>query len=258
MNRIDRMFEDTPGEILSVYITAGYPDLKDTAILLQALQKNGVHMVEVGMPFSDPLADGPVIQQSSQVALQNGMNLKLLFSQLQGIRNSVHIPLVLMGYLNPVLQMGIENFLRNCRDVGVDGVIIPDLPPDEYETIYLELFQKYGIHNALLITPHTSNERIQKIASLSSGFLYLVADASTTGAKSAIGQHQIDYFQRIEDMNLPVPGLIGFGISNHETFRTACIHARGAIIGSAFIRAIGKKGSLEKRVEEFVRSIRNE
>lgn len=258
MNRIDRMFEDTPGEILSVYITAGYPDLNDTAVLLQALQKNGVHMVEVGMPFSDPLADGPVIQQSSQVALQNGMNLKLLFSQLQGIRDSVHIPLVLMGYLNPVLQMGIENFLRNCRDVGVDGVIIPDLPPDEYETIYLELFQKYGIHNALLITPHTSNERIQKIANLSSGFLYLVADASTTGAKSAIGQHQIDYFQRIEDMNLPVPGMIGFGISNHETFRTACIHARGAIIGSAFIRAIGKKGSLEKRVEEFVRSIRNE
>ena len=258
MNRIDRMFEDTPGEILSVYITAGYPDLNDTPVLLQALQKNGVHMVEVGMPFSDPLADGPVIQQSSQVALQNGMNLKLLFSQLQGIRDSVHIPLVLMGYLNPVLQMGIENFLRNCRDVGVDGVIIPDLPSDEYETMYLELFQKYGIHNALLITPHTSNERIQKIASLSSGFLYLVADASTTGAKSAIGQHQIDYFQRIEDMNLPVPGLIGFGISNHETFRTACIHARGAIIGSAFVRAIGKKGPLEKRVEEFVRSIRNE
>ncbi len=258
MNRIDRMFEDTPGGILSVYITAGYPDLNDTPVLLQALQKNGVHMVEVGMPFSDPLADGPVIQQSSQVALQNGMSLKLLFNQLKGIRELVHIPLVLMGYLNPVLQMGMENFLKNCRDVGVDGVIIPDLPPDEYETMYLELFQKYGIHNALLITPHTSSERIQKITSLSGGFLYLVADASTTGAKSTIGQHQIDYFQRIEDMNLPVPGLIGFGISNHETFRTACMHARGAIIGSAFIREIGKKGTLEKKVEDFIRSIRHE
>ena len=257
MNRIDRMFEDTPGGILSVYITAGYPDLNDTPVLLQALQKNGVHMVEVGMPFSDPLADGPVIQQSSQVSLQNGMSLKLLFNQLKGIRDSVHIPLVLMGYLNPVLQMGMENFLRNCYDVGVDGVIIPDLPPDEYETMYLELFRKYGIHNALLITPHTSSERIQKITSLSGGFLYLVADASTTGAKSTIGQHQIDYFQRIKDMNLPVPGLIGFGISNHETFRTACMHARGAIIGSAFIREIGKKGTLEKKVEDFIRSIRN-
>ncbi len=257
MNRIDRLFEDTKGDILSVYITAGYPYLNDTTALLKALQKHGVHMVEIGMPFSDPLADGPVIQQSSQVALQNGMSLNLLFSQLREIRESVFIPLVLMGYLNPVLQMGVEKFLRNCKDVGIDGVIIPDLPPDEYETEYLHLFKKYGIYNSLLITPFTSNERVQKIASLSSGFLYLVADASTTGAKSAIGQHQIDYFRRITEMDLSVHGLIGFGISNHDTFRTACQHAKGAIIGSAFIRAIGKKGDLETKVETFIHSIRN-
>ena len=257
MNRIDRLFDEKPGEILSVYMTAGYPNLNDTVSLLSSLQKNGADMIEIGMPFSDPLADGPVIQKSSQVALQNGMNLKLLFSQLRGIRSSVHIPLVLMGYFNPVLQMGVERFLENCQDAGIDGVIIPDLPPDEYKANYLALFQKYGIHNSLLITPHTSTKRINEIASLSDGFLYLVADSSTTGAKSAIGERQEEYFRRIEAMHLSLPGLIGFGISNHSTFKTACKHAHGAIIGSAFIKAIGEKGSLEKRVEDFIHSIRN-
>ncbi|MEN8226549.1 MAG: tryptophan synthase subunit alpha [Bacteroidota bacterium] len=258
MNRIDQLFKEKRGEILSVYTTAGYPDLNDTPALLRALQTCGTDMVEIGIPFSDPLADGPVIQQSSQFALQNGMNLKLLFRQLSGIRSTVHIPLVLMGYLNPVLQMGMEIFLEKCHEVGIDGVIIPDLPPYEYESRYLDLFKKYGIHHILLITPHTSTERIHKIARLSKGFLYLVSDASTTGVKSGISQHQVDYFQRIRSMALPLPGLIGFGISNHETFKTACMHAEGAIIGSAFIRAMGEKGPLEEKVVEFIRSVKGE
>lgn len=256
MNRIDRLFEEKREQILSVYITAGYPDLEDTPTLLEILQNNGVDMVEIGIPFSDPLADGPVIQLSSHHALQNGMNLELLFAQLTGIRARINIPLILMGYLNPVLQMGVENFLSKCVDVGIDGVILPDLPPDEYEVHYRDLFQQHGIYHALLITPHTSDERIRKIAQLSQGFLYLVADASTTGAKSAIGQHQVDYFQRINNMHLPLPGMIGFGISNQQTFETACSHAAGAIIGSAFIQALGEEGALEEKVVTFIGSIR--
>lgn len=257
MNRIDRLFNEKRGEILSVYITAGYPGLNDTPAIVRALQEYGADMVEIGIPFSDPLADGPVIQQSSQVALGNGMTLKLLFSQLTEIRDNLHIPLLLMGYLNPVLQMGMETFLENCSETGIDGVIIPDLPPDEYEAEYHDHFKKYGIHFPLLITPHATPDRINRIARLSGGFLYLVADASTTGAKASIGQHQVEYFKRIEKMDLPVPGLIGFGISSHETFITACKYARGAIIGSAFIRMLGEEGSLEEKTGAFIRSIRD-
>ena len=258
MNRIDQLFKEKEGEILSIYLTAGYPGLNDTVSLLKALQEHGADMVEIGIPFSDPLADGPVIQQSSLLALRNGMTLDLLFRQLKEIRNAVSIPLVLMGYLNPVLQMGMEQFLSNCRDTGIDGVIIPDLPPAEYESRYLGLFRSYGIYHTLLITPHTDEERIKRIASLSEGFLYLVADASTTGARDSVGDHQREYFQRLNVMNLPVPGLIGFGISNRETFLTACKYARGAIIGSAFIRALGAQNSLtlEERVNLFIGEIR--
>jgi len=257
MNRIDRLFQEKKGEVLSVYITAGYPQLADTVPLLEALQKHGADMVEIGIPFSDPLADGAVIQESSQLALQNGMKLDLLFKQLEGIRLSIQMPLLLMGYFNPILQMGMERFLERCRDTGIDGVIIPDLPPAEYETRYRELFSTYGVHNALLITPHTDENRIHRIADLSGGFLYLVADAATTGARSSIEDHQLEYFQRIHDMVLPVPGLIGFGIFNRETFLTACKYARGAIIGSAFIQAIGKPGnlSLEQKVDSFLKGI---
>jgi tryptophan synthase alpha chain len=260
MNRIDQLFKEKEGAILSVYITAGYPGLHDTARLLKALQLYGADMVEIGIPFSDPLADGPVIQQSSQVALQNGMKLDLLFKQLKDIREEVHIPLVLMGYLNPILKMGVEEFLTRCRSTGMDGVIIPDLPPSVFETDYLELFRSYGIYHSLLITPHTDDERIKKIAGLSEGFLYLVAEASTTGARDALEDHQRQYFQKIKDMELPLPGLIGFGISNRETFLTACKYARGAIIGSAFIRALeeDRPVSLEKRVEQFIRGIRGD
>lgn len=260
MNRIDQLFSEQEREILSIYITAGYPELHDTKRLLQILQEAGVHMVEIGFPFSDPLADGPVIQESSQKALQNGMTLQLLFQELKDIRETVQIPLLLMGYLNPVLQMGMEKFLDRCRETGIDGVILPDLPPDEYEQQYMELFERYGIHHILLVTPHTDKERIGRIASLSGGFLYLVAEASTTGARDSLGDHQKAYFERIKTMNLPVPGLIGFGISNRKTFLTACRYARGAIIGSAFIRTLGKEDPLplEERVKHFITGIRRD
>lgn len=257
-NRIDKLFREKDGEILSIYITAGYPGLHDTVRLLQALQEYGADMVEIGIPFSDPLADGPVIQQSSQQALANGMSLDLLFGQLAGIRESVSIPLILMGYLNPVLQMGMGTFLGRCRESGIDGVIIPDLPPAEYESEYLEMFRANGIYHSLLVTPHTEESRIRQISALSEGFLYLVAAASTTGAKKSLEVQQRDYFQRLQEMNLPLPGMIGFGISNRETFLTACKYARGAIIGSAFIEALGRKNSatLEERVKRFLEEIR--
>jgi tryptophan synthase alpha chain len=260
MNRIDQLFRDRDREILSIYITAGYPELNDTARLLRALQAHGADMVEIGIPFSDPLADGPVIQHSSQLALQNGMSLDLLFRQLEGIREHVSMPLILMGYLNPVLQMGMEGFLSRCRDTGIDGVIIPDLPPDEYETHYRELFQSFGIYHSMLITPHTSEERIRRIAALSDGFLYMVAASSTTGTRDSVGDQQRQYFQRLKEMSLQVPGLIGFGISNRDTFETACTYARGAIIGSAFIKALGAPGSrsLEELVRTFIGEIRGD
>lgn len=256
MNRIDRLFQSKTSGILSVYATAGYPSLDDTVPLLELLQAHGADMVEVGIPFSDPLADGPVIQRSSQVALRNGMNLNLLFTQLEKIRIRVHLPLVLMGYFNPIFRMGIELFLDRCFHCGIDGVIIPDLPPDEYEEQYRAMFTDRDIHHILLVTPHTPEERIRKIARLSGGFLYMVADAATTGARDTIGTHQVEYFNRIREMNLPVPGLIGFGISSRETFETACGYASGAIIGSAFIEAIGKEGPLEMKVRQFLRLIR--
>jgi tryptophan synthase alpha chain len=257
MNRIDRMFSQNNGEVLSIYMTAGYPELNDTTAILKALQNQGADMVEIGIPFSDPLADGPVIQKSSQIALSNGMSLKLLFSQLQGIRESVTIPLVLMGYFNPILKFGIKPFLELCRETGIDGVIIPDLPPEEYEAEYKSMFDQYGIHHALLITPHTKEERIRVIAGLSGGFLYLVADSSTTGARLSVQGHQVEYFRRINEMKLTVPGLVGFGISNHDTFQVACEHSHGAIIGSAFISILSQEGLLEDKIGKFLGSVRN-
>lgn len=256
MNRIDRLFKEKTGGILSVYMTAGYPSLQDTSKILNALQEHGADMVEIGIPFSDPLADGPVIQESNKKALDNGMSLKLLFEQLKDIRDNVHIPLIMMGYLNPVLQMGMETFLERCRETGIDGIIIPDLPPDLFESRYCDLFRNFGIHNILLITPYTDPERIRQIADLSGGFLYMVADASTTGAKRTIEQHQHSYFDRIRSMNLPLPVLIGFGISSHETFITASQYSRGAIIGSAFIRSLGGEGDPDRIIKDFIRNIR--
>lgn len=250
------MFSAKKEGILSVFMMAGYPSLEGTVTIVRQLQDCGADMVEIGMPFSDPLADGPVIQECSQVALQNGMSLERLFTQIWEIRKEVTIPLVLMGYLNPVLKFGMERFVEHCSRAGIDGVILPDLPPDEYDLRYRELFDKSGIHHILLISPHTGEDRIRKIARLSGGFLYMVADASTTGAREKLGDHQVEYFRRIQQMDLPVPGLVGFGISNRDAFRKACEFSRGAIIGSAFLKALSGPGPLEKKISDFVNFIK--
>jgi len=250
------LFSTRKEGILSIFMMAGYPQLQDTARIIGTLEKYGADMVEVGMPFSDPLADGPVIQQCSQVALKNGMNIRLLFDQIREIRNQVRLPLVLMGYLNPVLQFGMDRFLGECVETGIDGVILPDLPPDEYEREYKSAFDKYGIHHTLLITPHSGEDRIRKIAGLSGGFLYMVAEASTTGVRDLLAGHQVDYFRRVREMNLPVPVLAGFGISNRETFQKACEYSRGAIIGSAFLKAISVEGDLDRKIEDFLDSVK--
>jgi len=239
-NRIDELFARKNEGVLSVYMTAGYPEIEDTVPLLVALQENGADMVEIGMPFSDPLADGKVIQESSQRALKNGMSLKILFSQLKGIREKVSIPLVLMGYLNPVLQFGLEAFLEACSKSGIDGVILPDLPALEYEQHFQSLFSHYGIHLILLVTPQTSDDRVKDLASLSGGFLYMVAASSTTGKTAVFTEEQLSYFSRISDLNLHIPRMIGFGISDRQGFDTASRYAGGAIIGSAYIKALGE------------------
>lgn len=256
MNRIDKLFAVKNKEILSIYITAGFPELEDTVRVLQALEAGGADMVEIGIPFSDPLADGPVIQRSSQLALSGGMSLVYLFAQLEHIRKSVQIPLLLMGYLNTILSFGMKAFLERCSAVGIDGVIIPDLPPDEFEAEYRTMFREQGIHHALLITPNTDEERIRKIAGLSGGFLYMVADSSVTGACSAVKDHQVEYFRRIESMNLALPRMLGFGIYNNETFRSACSHANGAIIGSAFIRMLESEGFSVEKIDDFIQMLR--
>ncbi|MFC2080152.1 tryptophan synthase subunit alpha [Bacteroidota bacterium] len=257
MNRIEFLFQKKQGRILSVYMTAGYPALNDTVEILTALQDSGADMIEIGMPFSDPLADGPVIQQSSQVALKNGMNIALLFEQLKDIRATLNIPLILMGYLNPVLQFGFTKFINKCNEVGIDGLIIPDLPLDIYKMEYKEIVEQAGLNFIMLITPQTSDKRVREIAMASGGFLYMVADSSTTGAKKQISDAQIEYFQRINSMDLEIPCIIGFGISNSETFDLACTYANGAIIGSAFINALGEDNekSVSNKVADFVTSV---
>jgi tryptophan synthase alpha chain len=256
MNRIDTLFQEKQENILSIYFTTGHPG-KGTALeIIQSLEKHGTDMIEIGMPFSDPLADGPVIQASSQKALQNGMSIKILFEELENVRESVQIPLLLMGYLNPVMQYGMEKFCEKAAAIGIDGIILPDLPYDEYLEHYQNIFEKHGLYNIFLITPQTSPERIKMIDHTSQGFLYLVSSASTTGAKEKIIEAQEAYFQRIRGMRLKNPGLIGFGISSRDTFQKACQHASGAIIGSAFIKALEKEGSLESRVKNFVQSIK--
>lgn len=257
MNRINLLFEMKKGNILSVYFTAGYPKLEDTITIIQSLQDAGVDLIEIGMPFSDPLADGPVIQQSSQKALENGMNVRYLFSQLTRIRKNISIPLVLMGYLNPVLQFGVEEFCRNADKSGIDGLILPDLPFELYLEAYKDLFDRYKLHNIFLITPETSEKRIRLIDENSSGFIYMVAASSTTGSRNEIEAGQEEYFKRIEAMNLKNPRLIGFGISNKNTFERACQYANGAIIGSAFIKTLSAVEDLHAGINQFVKGIIN-
>lgn len=254
MNRIDQKFQEDK-KLLSIYFSAGHPNLEDTVPILKKLQTAGVDMVEIGLPFSDPLADGPTIQESSTKALQNGMTTDKLFSQLENIREEIHIPLVLMGYFNPMMQYGIEKFCQRCQAIGIDGLIIPDLPVDVYHDQYKSLFDQYGLYNMFLITPQTPEQRIRYIDKVSNGFIYMVSSASVTGAKSTFGNTQTAYFQRIADMHLDTPTVVGFGISNADTYTAATANSKGAIIGSAFIKFLEEKGVAH--IEEFVRSIRN-
>ena len=251
-NRINQKLKEDK-KLLSIYFTAGYPHIDDTVSIIQDLEKSGVDMIEIGLPFSDPLADGPTIQASSTAALKNGMTTEKLFEQLKDIRSSVSIPLIIMGYFNPVLQYGVEAFCKKCQDIGIDGLILPDLPADVYDEHYKAIFEKYGLINVFLITPQTSDERIQYIDSISNGFIYMVSSASTTGAKSGFGNTQTDYFKRIAGMNLVNPQIVGFGISNNDTFTQATTFAKGAIIGSAFIKYLTNNGI--DNIESFIRKI---
>lgn len=257
MNRINQLFQHKTKDILNIYFTAGYPQRDDTEEIILELAAAGADLIEVGMPYSDPLADGPTIQESGSAAIANGMTLPLLFEQLHAVRQKTEIPLVLMGYFNQVMQYGTERFIHDCVKVGVDGLILPDLPIREYEQHYQELIEGSGLAFNFLITPQTSPERIRKVDELSKGFIYMVSSAAITGAKNDISDQQVAYFERIEKMKLKTPRLIGFGISNHETFSTACRYAHGAIIGSAFIRALGKGKTVKETVQDFVGMVRS-
>jgi len=252
VNRINQKLQEKK-KLLSIYFTAGYPKLDDTVTIIQQLENSGVDMIEIGLPFSDPLADGPTIQASSTQALKNGMTTSMLFKQLKDIRQTVRIPLIMMGYFNPILQYGVEAFCKNCAETGIDGLIIPDLPVDVYNDQYKPIFEKYGLINVFLITPQTSVERINFIDSISNGFIYMVSSASVTGGQSGFGAEQTSYFKRIADMNLNNPQIIGFGISNNETFKKATQYANGAIIGSAFIKYVSEKGI--DNLNDFVKTI---
>jgi tryptophan synthase alpha chain len=254
MNRINQLFQEKKNNILSIYYTAGYPDLNDTVRIAEDLQRCGADMLEIGFPYSDPVADGPVIQASSKQALDNGMNLALLFEQLKDLRKTVNIPILLMGYVNPLLQFGVENFCKACAEVGVDGCIVPDLPIAEYEALYSGIFAKYGISNIFLVTPQTSPERIQKIDQLTNGFIYLVSSSATTGKNLQLSQNTEDYFARIAALQLKNPVIIGFGINSKATFSKACQYANGAIVGSAFVKTIAEDkeaASIQAFMEEF-------
>jgi len=253
MNRINQTLNQDK-KLLSIYFTAGFPQLEDTVPILEQLQEADVDMIELGLPFSDPLADGPTIQESSTQALRNGMTTDKLFTQLEGIRVRIHVPLIVMGYFNPMMQYGVERFCKRCQEVGIDGLIIPDLPADVYHTQYQSLFQQYGLLNMFLITPQTPDERIRYIDQVSEGFIYMVSSAATTGAQGSFGDTQQHYFQRIADMKLQSKLLVGFGISNAETYQSAVAHSQGAIIGSAFIKHLEANGN--QSVQAFVKTIR--
>ncbi len=253
MNRIQASLVQNK-KLLSIYFTAGFPAIDDTVSILEQLQEAGVDMIELGLPFSDPLADGPTIQESSTKALHNGMTTNKLFDQLQGIRKTIDVPLIVMGYFNPMMQFGVERFCKRCQEVGIDGLIIPDLPVDVYHEKYQKLFQQYGLLNMFLITPQTPDDRIDYIDKVSEGFIYMVSSAATTGTQGSFGNEQEQYFKRIGAMNLKSKLLVGFGISNRETYDAAVAHSQGAIIGSAFIKHLEKNGS--NSVKKFIEQIR--
>ncbi len=252
MNRIKNKLSSTK-KILSIYFSAGFPAINDTKTLIENLEKNGVDMIEIGLPFSDPLADGPTIQASSTQALKNGMTTSLLFEQIADIRKTVAIPLIIMGYFNPILQYGVGNFCKKCAEIGVDGLIIPDLPLAIYLSEYKELFESEGIAMIFLITPQTSEERIRLIDDNSNSFIYMVSSSSVTGSKDSFDENQMAYFERIAAMNLKNPQIVGFGISNKTTLLQATKHQKGAIIGSSFIQYITKNGI--SNIELFINNL---
>jgi tryptophan synthase alpha chain len=252
MNRIKRKLKENK-KLLSIYFSAGFPKLDDTVEIIKELEKNNVDFIEIGLPFSDPIADGPTIQDSSSKALKNGMNTNYLFNQLANIRNSVKIPLIIMGYFNPILQYGVEKFCKKCEEVGIDGCIIPDLPVQIFHKNYKKIFDKYGLINVFLITPQTSANRIKYIDEVSDGFIYLVSSSSTTGGINGFGNEQLNYFKRISRMNLKNPLITGFGISDKKSFNEATSYSNGGIIGSAFIKHLKTKGI--SKIDKFVESI---
>ena len=256
MNRITNLFQTQKEKILSVYFTAGYPRLNDTMPILRALQEKGIHMVEVGIPFSDPMADGPVIQEAATKALRNGMSLHLLFDQLKGMRQEVKIPVILMGYLNPIMQFGFERFCQCCVEVGVDGVIIPDLPYAEYMAEYKEIADRFDLKFIMLITPETSEERIRLIDAHTSGFIYMVSSAATTGAQRSFDEVKQAYFRRIDALRLRNPRLVGFGISNKATYEAAAAYSSGAIIGSKFVQLLGSEPTPAEAVDKLLDALR--
>jgi tryptophan synthase alpha chain len=256
MNRIQQLFQRRQQDILNIYCTAGYPTLNATQPIILELDRAGADIIELGMPYSDPLADGPTIQASSSVALDNGMSIQVLLEQLEGIRQETQLPIILMGYLNPVLQFGMEAFLERCQAVGIDGLILPDLPLQEYEEAYQTLFEQYGLSMIFLITPQTSEARIRKIDALSNAFIYVVSTAATTGKQQGFGAANIAYFERIRAMQLRNPTLIGFGISKAADYQTVCQYANGAIVGSAFIRMLEQSQDLSNDIEAFVAGLR--
>lgn len=255
MNRLQQLFQHKKKDILSIYYTAGYPNLNDTLKIAEILESNGADFLEIGFPYSDPVADGPVIQGSSKQALDNGMNLKLLFKQLKELRKTVSIPVLLMGYVNPVLQFGVENFCKACKEVGVDGCIIPDLPMYEYEELYQQCFEENGVSNIFLVTPQTSVERIRKIDDLSNSFIYLLSSSAITGKNLDVSASAKAYFARIQEMKLKNPLMIGFGISDKKTFETANEYASGAIIGSAFVKCLNNH-DLPSDINNFMRKFK--
>jgi len=253
-NRISTLFSTKSQNILSIYFTAGYPHLDDTVPMLEAIQNAGASLIEIGMPFSDPLADGPIIQESSMLAIKGGMSIPTLFDQLKDIRKTVHIPLILMGYINPVMQFGVEKFAQRASEIGIDGVILPDLPLQEYLDEYKGIFEKYNLKNIFLITPQTTDERVKYIDANSDGFIYMVSTASTTGTKNGTDDSQIEYFERINSLGLKNPRVIGFGIKDKTSFQKACKYASGAIIGSAFVQATATSTAVEDGVE-FIQAV---
>jgi tryptophan synthase alpha chain len=255
MNRIHKLFKEKKENILSIFYTAEYPSLNDTGLIAASLEEAGADIIELGIPFSDPVADGPTIQASNKIALDNGMSVKLLLEQVREMRKNVRIPIILMGYLNPVMQYGIEKFVKDASNAGVDGLILPDMPMDVYQHEYKELFESAGLTNTFLISPTTSEDRIRRIDALTSGFVYAVSASSTTGARGDFSEEQIAYFEKLKGMSLKNPFLIGFGISNKKTFGTASTYSSGAIVGSAFIHLLKDSTDMKADIRNFVKGI---